>query len=136
MVETAPDRNPVREERIMARFIHLGLATMLGMGPGVGLAGDLTPREIYESNSPAVVLIMGYSHSGHRGSGGTGSIIQQDGLVLTNAHVVIEEHTGQPYPRLTIYRKPDRVTGDRKTDLSRSGRSEERRVGKEWTCGR
>src|SRR5215510_15594238 len=89
----------------------------------VGLAGDLTPREIYESSSPAVVMIIGYSSSGHRGSGGTGSIIQQDGLVLTNAHVVIEEHTGQPYPRLTIYLKPERVTGDRKTDLSRSAKA-------------
>jgi serine protease Do len=101
----------------------LGIATILGLGPGVGLAGDLSPREIYESSSPAVVLIMGYSHSGQRGTGGTGSIIQQDGLVLTNAHVVIEEHTGQPYPRLTIYLKPDRVTGDRKMDLSRSGKA-------------
>lgn len=107
----------------MARLVLLGLATVLGLGPGVGLAGDLTPREIYEGSSPAVVLIMGYSHSGQRGSGGTGSIIQQDGLVLTNAHVVIEEHTGQPYPRLTIYLKPDRVTGDRKVDLSRSGKA-------------
>jgi serine protease Do len=68
-------------------------------------------------------MIIGYSHSGQQGSGGTGSIIQQDGLVLTNAHVVIEEHTGKPYPRLTIYLKPDRVTGDRKTDLSRSSKA-------------
>ena len=107
----------------MARLMLLGIATILGLGPGVSLAGDLSPREIYESSSPAVVLIMGYSHSGQRGTGGTGSIIQQDGLVLTNAHVVIEEHTGQPYPRLTIYLKPDRVTGDRKMDLSRSGKA-------------
>ena len=57
------------------------------------------------------------------GSGGTGSIIQQDGLILTNAHVVIEEQTGQPYPRLTIYLKPDHVTGDPKVDLSRGGKA-------------
>jgi len=107
----------------MARLLLLGMVTVLGLWPGIGLAGDLTPREIYEGSSPAVVLIMGYSHSGQQGSGGTGSIIQQDGLVLTNAHVVIEEHTGQPYPRLTIYLKPDRVTGDRKVDLSRSGKA-------------
>ena len=92
--------------------------------PGAGLAGDhdLTPREIYERDSPAVVMIIGYSNSGQRGSGGTGSIIQQDGLVLTNAHVVIEEETGKPYPRLTIYLKPDRVTGDPRADLSRSAK--------------
>jgi serine protease Do len=113
----------VREEGIMERLLLLAIATVLGLWPGVGLAEGLTPREIYEGSSPAVVMIIGYSHSGQRGSGGTGSIIQQDGLVLTNAHVVIEEHTGKPYPRLTIYLKPDRVTGDRKVDLSRSGKA-------------
>jgi len=107
----------------MERLLLLGIATVLGLWPGVGLAGDLTPREIYERSSPAVVMIIGYSNSGQRGSGGTGSIIQQDGLILTNAHVVIEEQTGKPYPRLTIYLKPDRVTGDRKVDLSRSGKA-------------
>ena len=116
-------RGPVREDRIMARVLLVGMATLLGFLPGIGLAGDLTPREIYEGTSPAVVMILGYSHSGQHGSGGTGSIIHQDGLVLTNAHVVIDEHTGKPYPRLTIYLKPNRVTGDRKLDLSRSGKA-------------
>src|SRR6476469_2108397 len=106
----------------MARFLWLGMATVLGLWPGVGLADDLTPREIYEGRSPAVVMILGYSHNGQQGSGGTGSIIQQDGLVLTNAHVVIEDQTGKPYPRLTIYLKPDRVSGDPKADLSRSAK--------------
>lgn len=107
----------------MERLLLLGIATVLGLWPGVGLAEDLTPREIYERSSPAVVMIIGYSNSGQRGSAGTGSIIQQDGLVLTNAHVVIEEQTGKPYPRLTIYLKPDRVTGDPKVDLSRGGKA-------------
>ncbi len=123
MLATEPERNSVGEEHIMARLLLLGMVTVLGLGPGVGLAGDLTPREIYEGSSPAVVMILGYSHSGQQGSGGTGSIIQQDGLVLTNAHVVIDEHTGKTYPRLTIYLKPDRVTGDRKVDMSRSGKA-------------
>ena len=107
----------------MARMLLLGMATILGLWPGISLAGDLNPREIYEASSPAVVMILGYSHSGQHGSGGTGSIIQQDGLILTNAHVVIDEQTGKPYPRLTIYMKPDRITGDRKLDLSRSARA-------------
>jgi serine protease Do len=68
------------------------------------------------------VMIIGYSNSGQRGSGGTGSIIREDGLVLTNSHVVIEDQTGQPYPRLTVYLKPDRVSGDSKADLSRSAK--------------
>lgn len=123
MLATEPDRGPVREEGIMKKLLLLGIATVLGLWPGVGLARDLTPREIYERSSPAVVMIIGYSNSGQQGSGGTGSIIQQDGIVLTNAHVVIEEQTGKPYPRLTIYLKPERVTGDRKVDLSRSGKA-------------
>ena len=102
----------------------LSIVVLLGLWPTLGLADgrDMTPREIYELDSRAVVLIIGYSNSGHRGNGGTGSIIQQDGLVLTNAHVVIEEQTGKPYPRLTIYLKPDHVSGDAKTDLSRSAK--------------
>jgi serine protease Do len=107
---------------MMKRLLLLGMATILGLWPGVGMGGDLTLREIYERSSPAVVMILGYSNSGQRGSGGTGSIIQQDGLVLTNAHVVIDEHTGKPYPRLTIYLKPNRVTGNPKVDLSRGGK--------------
>jgi len=36
---------------------------------------------------------------------------------------VIEEQTGKPYPRLTIYLKPGRVTGNPKVDLSRGGKA-------------
>ena len=72
-------------------------------------AKELSPRDIYEQASPAVVMVMGHADSGKSGSGGTGSIIQADGLVLTNAHVVIEERTGKPYPRLSVFLKPPRV---------------------------
>jgi len=99
------------------------MAILLGAAPGLCFADELTPREIYERTSPAVVMIMGYSNSGQRGSGGTGSIIQPDGLVLTNAHVVIDEPTGKPFSRLTIYLKPDHVTGESKHDLARSGKA-------------
>ena len=108
----------------MPRRFWFQIVMVFGVWPNLALAAerDLTPREIYELDSPAVVMVIGYSNSGQRGSGGTGSIIQRDGLILTNAHVVIEEHTGKPYPRLTIYLKPDRVSGDAKTDLSRSAK--------------
>jgi serine protease Do len=82
-------------------------------------ARELTPRAIYEQASPAVVMVIGHSDNGKNGSGGTGSIIQSDGLVLTNAHVVIEEQTSKPYPRLSVFLKPARVTGDSRVDLSR-----------------
>jgi hypothetical protein len=69
----------------------------------VATGTELSPREIYEQDSPAVVMVMGYADGGKKGSGGTGSIIQSDGLVLTNAHVAIEEQTGKPFARLSYF---------------------------------
>lgn len=89
----------------------------------MGVAKELSPREIYEQTSPAVVMVMGHSDSGKGGSGGTGSIIRAEGVVLTNAHVVIEEKTGKPYPRLSVFLKPARVSGDSNTDLARMVRA-------------
>ena len=68
-------------------------------------------------------MVMGYADGGRKGSGGTGSIIQSDGLVLTNAHVAIEEQTGKPFARLSVFLKPARVTGESKSDLSRMVRA-------------
>ncbi|MEO6308965.1 MAG: serine protease [Nitrospiraceae bacterium] len=84
---------------------------------------ELSPREIYEQASPAVVMVMGHADGRGKGSGGTGSIIQSDGFVLTNAHVVIEEQTGKPFARLSVFLKPARVTGESKSDLSRMVRA-------------
>ncbi len=86
-------------------------------------AKELSPREIYEQASPAVVMVIGHAEGRGKGSGGTGSIIQSDGLILTNAHVVIEEHTGKPFARLSVFLKPLRVTGESKGDLSRMVRA-------------
>jgi len=101
------------------RAIAVGMCA----GPLLWVAGvdakEFSPRDIYEEASPAVVMVMGHSDNGKSGSGGTGSIIQADGLVLTNAPVVIEERTGKPYPRVSVFLKPARVTGDSGTDLSR-----------------
>jgi serine protease Do len=109
----------------MKRYMR-AIVTVLCAAPFVSNslhARELSPRDIYEQASPAVVMVMGHSDSGKGGSGGTGSIIQADGLVLTNAHVVIDERTGKPYPRLSVFLKPPRVTGDSSTDLSRMVRA-------------
>lgn len=108
-----------RRMEVCMRGIWVGMCVGLLLWGGGIEAKELTPRDIYEQASPAVVMVMGHSDSGKSGSGGTGSIIQTDGLVLTNAHVVIEERTGKPYPRLSVFLKPARVTGDNRTDLSR-----------------
>ncbi|WP_172834068.1 S1C family serine protease [Nitrospira japonica] len=91
---------------------------------GWASAQDLSPREIYEQASPAVVMVMGHQDgNGGKGSGGTGSIIRPDGYVLTNAHVVVDERTGRPFPRLSVFLKPSRVTGNSQSDLSRMVRA-------------
>lgn len=75
-----------------------------------------SPKEVYKSASPGVVLILG-GDKGGAGSGGTGSIISADGKVITNAHVVINDKTGQPYSQLFVFLKPSKITGDNKRDL-------------------
>jgi serine protease Do len=101
----------------------LGNSAAAAVGTSTDTRKELSPREIYEQTASAVVMVMGHSDGGRSGSGGTGSIIQADGTVLTNAHVVIEERMGKPYPRLSVFLKPARVTGDSKVDLSRMYRA-------------
>ena len=108
-----------RRVEVRMRWTWVGLCAWSFLWSGPLYAKEMTPRDIYEQSSPAVVMVMGHSDRGTTGSGGTGSIIQADGLVLTNAHVVIEERTGKPYPRLSVFLKPPRVTGDSRTDLAR-----------------
>ncbi|MBN1962978.1 MAG: trypsin-like peptidase domain-containing protein [Deltaproteobacteria bacterium] len=79
------------------------------------IAWALTPKEIYKKSGPAVVLILG-SDDGKTGSGGTGSIITQEGKVITNAHVVLN-HNNQPFKILYVFLKPDKITGDNSKDL-------------------
>jgi serine protease Do len=106
------------------RWTTWGTLFMLSLIWSTAATGkELSPREIYEQASPAVVMVMGYADGGRKGSGGTGSIIQSDGLVLTNAHVVIEEQTGKPFARFSVFLKPARVTGESKSDLSRMVRA-------------
>ena len=79
-------------------------------------AGAESPKEIYREVGSGVVLILG-SDDGRAGSGGTGSIVRADGLVITNAHVVINKETHRPYRRLSLFLKPERVTGVMDKDL-------------------
>lgn len=107
----------------MKTIAWMALFALVVAGSTVAFGKDLSPREIYEQVAPGVVMVMGYAEGGGKGSGGTGSIIQSDGLVLTNAHVVIEEQTGKPYARLSAFLKPVRVTGESKSDLARMVRA-------------
>lgn len=89
-------------------------------GPlGLGAAGatDFDPQVIYANSAQAVVFVL--AAAGDKQMAGTGSIIHRDGLVLTNAHVVINKETGQPYDRLSVFLKPERLTGNNQKDLTR-----------------
>ncbi len=85
--------------------------------PATKTVASLSAKEIYQKDAPSVVLVLG-SSAGGQGELGTGSVIDSDGRVLTNAHVVIDDRTGAPFPTLRVYRKPAKVTGDTKKDLS------------------
>ncbi|MDX2440394.1 MAG: trypsin-like peptidase domain-containing protein [Desulfobacterales bacterium] len=76
-----------------------------------------TPKEIYKKTGPGVVLILA-SEGSRMGSVGTGSIIREDGLIITNAHVFIKQGSSKLKPDIAIFLKPDRVTGNHKKDLS------------------
>ncbi|MFZ3066195.1 MAG: serine protease [Nitrospirota bacterium] len=94
---------------IFNAFIHLPLITF---------ANAYTPKEIYQKAGHGVVLILA-TDDGKKGSGGTGSIISANGLILTNAHVVINEDANRPKRRIDIYLKPERVTGNMNKDLTK-----------------
>ncbi len=76
-----------------------------------------TPREIYQKTGPGVVLILA-SEGSRMGSVGTGSIIREDGLIITNAHVFIRQGSKKLKSDIAVFLKPDRVTGNHKKDLS------------------
>ena len=85
-------------------------------------AQEFNPKKIYQKTSKAVVLIAAFERGGEDASSGTGSIIQEDGLVLTNAHVIFNPGRNTTYSDILIFLKPDRVTGNLKNDTSRKFR--------------
>src|SRR5438270_13392251 len=80
-------------------------------------AEEIDYKKLYSTASPAVVLI--YGEQGEVGSVGSGSIIHTSGLVVTNAHVILNHDTKQPFPKLFIFLKPDKITGQNEQDLKR-----------------
>ena len=105
---------------LFAAFAAVLAATPLHAAEGAApapQAAALSAKEIYQKDAPSVVLILASNPDG-QGELGTGSVIDGEGRILTNAHVVIDDRTGKPFPVQRVYRKPAKVTGDAKKDLS------------------
>ena len=94
------------------------------LGSSTAIAKDFDPKQIYTKTSKAVVVIAGFEKGQQVMSKGTGSIISGDGLVLTNAHVVINKKEGRPFNNLRVFLKPDKITGNLKKDTSRKYKAE------------
>lgn len=99
----------------MRRFI-IALALSLTAAVPAAHAADrpLSPREIYKAYAKSVVLVFATDGSA-RGSAGTGSIITEDGHVLTNAHVVAPKK--RRAAKVYVYLKPEQLRGSTKFDL-------------------
>src|SRR5205814_4718223 len=93
------------------------LTTLVLLCASAARAEEIDYKRLYTNVSPGVVLI--YGEEGETGSIGTGSIIHKSGLVVTNAHVILNHGTQKPFARLFIFLKPERVTGSNDQDLKR-----------------
>src|ERR1700694_4385250 len=84
---------------------------------GAARASEVDYRKLYASAAPSVVLI--YGETNKEGSVGAGSIIRAEGVVLTNAHVVIDPATKQCFSSLRVFLKPAKLSGRDRDDLTR-----------------
>lgn len=88
----------------LRRFIFL----LLFLFPLGAYAGDFPAKDIYMKRSPGVVVVKA-SKDGGNGMISSGSIITSDGLVITNAHAVIDKEDGRPYQKIVAFIKPSKV---------------------------
>lgn len=104
------------------KLLPLFLITLLlsGLFPNQPVLA-YSPKEIYQKAGPGVVFIFA-SKGSSKGSGGTGSIITPDGLVITNAHLFTRTDSSNLLSNITVFLKPKRVTGDHKADLAKGYR--------------
>ena len=75
-------------------------------------AKELSPRDIYGQASPAVVMVMGHSDGGKTGSGEPVRSSRPTGWFSRMRTSSSRNEQGKPYPPLSVFLKPPRVTGD------------------------
>jgi serine protease Do len=91
--------------------------------PNRVLASGFNPTNLYADVSESIVVVIASDSNTGKKSFGTGSIIHKDGLILTNAHIIINKDNKRPFKKLYIILKPDLITGNFKKDTSRIYRS-------------
>jgi serine protease Do len=106
----------MRKKRLIIGFWLILVIGFLGISSN---GFPKTPKEIYQGVSPGVVLLFASERSrSGSGSAGTGSIITEDGLIITNAHIFTRKDSSL-MPNIYVFLKPDRVTGNTQEDLRR-----------------
>ena len=98
-------------KKIVAILIILGIALFAAQSHAFPAV------QVYKETVDSVVLIVSSSGGGGGSMMGTGSIITKSGLVVTNAHVIVDSDTGRPFSKVRVYTKPAEVTGDLRQDL-------------------
>lgn len=109
-----------REGAAYARLAGLyrnNFAPHSGSLAGTPPSGVFDPAALYREDSPGVVVVLAMNRDG-KGELGAGIVINRDGQILTNAHVVTDNATKAVYPVIEVYYRPDTVTGDYRQDLS------------------
>jgi serine protease Do len=100
--------------------ILVGLAAgMCFLLVAVASQARMSPRQIYKSKAPGVVLIVASPEGSSSASAGTGSIINENGTIITNCHVIFNESKKAPFEVVHVFLKPKRVTGNMNKDLKR-----------------
>lgn len=81
------------------------------------VASDFPAVTVFEKASSSVVLIIGRGEGQRQGMVGAGSFVLPKGVVLTNAHVVIDKDDNRPFRNLQVFTRPEKLSGDLRKDL-------------------
>jgi serine protease Do len=103
--------------------LSLSAAGLIAVGltsPSLALAsGKVSLEALYKQASSGVVVIFSLPEGG-TGTMGAGIVLNRQGLVLTNAHVLAPSSSGSLEGRsLRVYFRPARTTGNFRDDLTR-----------------